>query len=51
MSHTLNGIAAGGGITIAPVYVMGASSLAAPNKVADDENHEAQRLRDSFSFN
>lgn len=50
MSHTLNGIAAGGGITIAPVYVMGASSLAAPNKVADDENHEAQRLRDSFSL-
>lgn len=29
---------------------MGASSLAAPNQVADDENHEAQRLRDSFSL-
>lgn len=50
MSRTLNGIAAGGGITIAPVYVMGASSLTAPVKVTSDENHEAQRLRDSFSF-
>ncbi|WP_295732077.1 phosphoenolpyruvate--protein phosphotransferase [uncultured Limosilactobacillus sp.] len=50
MSRTLNGIAAGGGITIAPVYVMGASSLTAPHEVADDENHEAQRLRGSFSL-
>ncbi|WP_251545283.1 phosphoenolpyruvate--protein phosphotransferase [Limosilactobacillus caecicola] len=50
MSHVLNGIAAGGGITIAPVYVMGASSLTAPAKVASDEDHEAKRLRDSFSF-
>ena len=50
MSHTLNGIAAGGGITIAPVYVMGASSLTAPAKAANDENHEAKRLHDSFSL-
>ena len=50
MSRLLNGIAAGGGITIAPVYVMGASSLSAAEQVANDENHEAQRLHDSFSL-
>ena len=50
MSHTLNGIAAGGGVTIAPVYVMGASSLTAPAKAANDEDHEAKRLHDSFSL-
>lgn len=50
MSRTLNGIAAGGGVTIAPVYVLGASSLTAPHKVTKDQNHEAQVLRDSFSL-
>lgn len=50
MSHKLKGIAAGGGITIAPVYVMGASSLSAPEKVGNDEDHEARRLHDSFSL-
>lgn len=50
MSHTLNGIAAGGGVTIAPVYVLGASSLTAHQKVTKDQNHEAEVLRDSFSL-
>lgn len=50
MSQVLNGIAAGGGITIAPVYVLGAASLSASLKVSDNENHEAERLRDSFSL-
>lgn len=50
MSQVLNGIAAGGGVTIAPVYVLGASSLTAPVKVTKDQNHEAQVLRDSFSL-
>lgn len=50
MSRIIKGIAAGGGITIAPVFVFGAASLSAVQKKTNDVNHEVQRLHDSFSL-
>lgn len=50
MSQLLHGIAAGGGITIAPVFVMGAVSLSVSHKKTNDPNHEVNRLHDSFSL-
>lgn len=50
MSRIIKGIAAGGGITIAPVFVFRTASLSAVQQKTNDVNHEVQRLHDSFSL-
>ena len=50
MSQVLHGIAAGGGITIAPVFVLGAVSLSASQQKIANTDHEVSRLHDSFSL-
>ena len=50
MSQVLHGIAAGGGITIAPVFVLGSVSLSALHQKTNNTDHEVKRLHDSFSL-
>lgn len=50
MSQVLHGIAAGGGITIAPVFVLDAVSLSASHQKIKNTDHEVKRLHDSFSL-
>lgn len=48
MSQLLNGLAASGGIAIAPVHLLGFGQTANHNQLANDVNHEVARLHDSF---
>lgn len=50
MAIVLDGLAAGGGVAIAPVYRLGAPQLAVQTKYTANVNHEVSRLHDSFSF-
>lgn len=50
MAIVLDGLAAGGGIAIAPVYRLGALQLTVKAKYAANVNHEVSRLHDSFSL-
>ena len=49
MVTVLDGVAAGGGIAIAPVYRLGESRFTVKAKYTDNVNHEVSRLHDSFS--
>lgn len=50
MATVLDGLAAGGGIAIAPVYRLGTPQLTVKAKYTANVNHEVSRLHDSFSF-
>lgn len=50
MSRQLNGIAAGGGIAIAPAYLLGVPDLSVKQQHTDNVNHEVARLHDSFAI-
>jgi phosphoenolpyruvate-protein phosphotransferase (PTS system enzyme I) len=50
MATILDGVAAGGGIAIAPVYRLGESRFTVKAKYTDHVNHEVSRLHDSFSL-
>lgn len=50
MVTVLDGVAAGGGIAIAPVYRLGESRFTVKAKYTDNVNHEVSRLHDSFSL-
>ena len=50
MSRQLNGIAAGGGIAIAPAYLLGVPDLSVKQQHTDYVNHEVARLHDSFAI-
>lgn len=50
MSQLLHGLAASSGIAIAPAYLLVGPDLSITSKHSNDENHEVQRLHDSFAL-
>lgn len=48
MSKLLSGIAASGGIVIAPVHLLGDAKGPVEQQITTDVNHEVERLHDSF---
>lgn len=46
----LNGLAASGGYAIAPAYLLGSVHFTVTKHHSNDQNHEVQRLHDSFAI-